>query len=133
MVATGQRIAELAERHKVTVLLEPFYRGFLASAKRTRLFLEAVNSPRVRALLDPANLLEVNDLEEMFQQLKPWIGCLHAKDRKLHVDHGVAAGKATWIMGRSSAWPPNTHPRPRSSWSTSVPAISRTLCSISAK
>ncbi|MBI5385724.1 MAG: sugar phosphate isomerase/epimerase [Verrucomicrobia bacterium] len=93
MVATGKRLAEMAERHKVTVLFEPFFRGFLASAKRTRLFLEAVGSPRIRALLDPANLLEVDDLEEMFHQLKPWIGCLHAKDRKLHVDAGVAAGK----------------------------------------
>jgi len=93
MVATGKQLAELAEKYGAVVLMEPFFRGFLASAKRTRLFLEEVNSPRIRALLDPANLLEVNDLEEMFQQLKPWIGCLHAKDRKLHVDRGVAAGK----------------------------------------
>ncbi len=93
MVATGKRLAELAERHRVTVLLEPFYRGFLASAKRTRLFLEDIGSPRIRALLDPANLLEINDQEEMFEQLQPWIDCLHAKDRKLHVDRGVAAGQ----------------------------------------
>ncbi|HEO70858.1 MAG TPA: hypothetical protein ENN80_06295 [Candidatus Hydrogenedentes bacterium] len=26
-------------------------------------------------------------------QLHPWIDCLHAKDRKLHVDRGVAAGQ----------------------------------------
>ncbi len=93
MVVTGKRIAELAQRHQITVLMEPFYRGFLASAKRTRLFLEAVDSPRVRALLDPANLLEINDLDEMFYQLTPWIDCLHAKDRKLHVDRGVPAGQ----------------------------------------
>ncbi len=93
MVATGKALAQLAERHNVTVLFEPFFRGFLASAKRTRVFLEEVNSPRIRALLDPANLLEVNDLDEMFEQLKPWIDCLHAKDRKLHVDRGVPAGQ----------------------------------------
>jgi sugar phosphate isomerase/epimerase len=93
MVATGKQLALMAQRHGATVLVEPFFRGFFASAKRTRLFLEEVDSPRIRALLDPANLLEVNDLEEMFDQLKPWIGCLHAKDRKLHVDRGVAAGK----------------------------------------
>ncbi|MGI6418609.1 MAG: sugar phosphate isomerase/epimerase family protein [Thermoguttaceae bacterium] len=93
MVATGKQLAEIAERRGATVLLEPFFRGFLASAKRTRLFLEAVGSPRIRALLDPANLLEVNDLEEMFDQLGPRIDCLHAKDRKLHVDRGVPAGQ----------------------------------------
>ncbi|MCX5684407.1 MAG: sugar phosphate isomerase/epimerase [Planctomycetota bacterium] len=93
MVATARQLAHLAERYDATVLFEPFFRGFLASAKRTRVFLEEVNSPRIRALLDPANLLEVNDLEEMFGQLTPWIDCLHAKDRKMHVDRGVPAGK----------------------------------------
>jgi sugar phosphate isomerase/epimerase len=93
MVATGKELAGLAETHGMTVLLEPFFRGFLATAKRTRLFLEEVDSPRIRALLDPANLLEVNDLDEMFNQLQPWIDCLHAKDRKLHVDRGVPAGQ----------------------------------------
>jgi sugar phosphate isomerase/epimerase len=93
MVATAKQLGELADDHGVTVLVEPFFRGFLASAKRTRVFLEEVDSPRIRALLDPANLLEVNDLEEMFAQLSPWIDCLHAKDRKLHVDRGVPAGQ----------------------------------------
>ncbi len=93
MVDTGKRLAHLADRYGATVLFEPFYRGFLASAKRTRLFLQAIDSPHIRALLDPANLLEVNDLEEMFDQLSPWIECCHAKDRKLHVDRGVPAGQ----------------------------------------
>ena len=93
MVATGKQLAELAEARGATILLEPFFRGFLASAKRTRLFIEEIGSPRVRALLDPANILEINDLEEMFNQLGPYIDCLHAKDRKLHVDRGVAAGE----------------------------------------
>jgi sugar phosphate isomerase/epimerase len=93
MVATGKQLAEMAERHQVKVLFEPFFRGFLATAKRTRVFLEEVGSPRIRALLDPANILEGNDLEEMFAQLTPYIDCLHAKDRKLHVDRGVPAGQ----------------------------------------
>jgi sugar phosphate isomerase/epimerase len=50
--------------------------------------------------LDPANILEVNDLEEMFDQLRPWIDCLHAKDRKLHVDRGVPAGQGDLDYGR---------------------------------
>jgi len=93
MLGTIRELAALADKHDAKVLLEPFFRGFLATAKRVRTFLEEVNSPRIRALLDPANLIEVNDLEEMFAQLGPWIDCLHAKDRKLHTDVGVAAGK----------------------------------------
>jgi sugar phosphate isomerase/epimerase len=91
-VATVRELARMAGDFEAKVLLEPFYRGFLASAKRVRLFLEEVNLPRIRALLDPANLIEVNDLEEMFAQLGPWIDCVHAKDRKLHTDAGVGAG-----------------------------------------
>ena len=92
-VATAKELAVAAEANDATVLLEPIYRSVLASAKRTRLFLEEVGSKNVRAQLDPANLLEVNDLEEMFQQLQPWIGGIHAKDRKYHVTAGVAVGK----------------------------------------
>lgn len=93
MLATAKELAALAEQYNAVVLFEPFYRHFFASAKRTRVFLEETGSPRLRALLDPANLLEMNDLEEMFVQLQPFIGCLHAKDRKLHVDRGVPAGQ----------------------------------------
>jgi sugar phosphate isomerase/epimerase len=93
MVATGKQLALMADGHGATVLFEPYFEGFLATAKRTRMFLEEVDSPRIRALLDPANLLESNDLEEMFGQLQPWIDCFHAKDRKLHVVRGVGAGQ----------------------------------------
>ena len=95
MLATARQLAALAEQRHATILLEGFYRGFLASAKRLRMFLEEVGSKRLRALLDPANLIEVNDLGEMFQQLGPWIDCLHAKDRTVHVERGVPAGQGS--------------------------------------
>jgi sugar phosphate isomerase/epimerase len=87
-----KQLAQVADANGATVLMEPIYRSIFASAKRTRVFLEEVGSQRIRALLDPANLLEVNDLEEMFDQLQPWIECIHAKDRKMHVTGGVGAG-----------------------------------------
>ena len=93
MISVGKELGKRADAHGAKVLCEPYFGGFFATAKRTRLFLEEVGSERIRALLDPANLLEANDLEEMFDQLTPWIDCLHAKDRKLHAVGGVAAGK----------------------------------------
>ncbi len=93
MVETAKELARRAEAHNATVLLEPYFMSFFASAKRLRVFIEEVASSRVRALLDPANLLELNDLDEMFTQLGPYIDCVHAKDRKLHVDRGVPAGQ----------------------------------------
>ncbi len=92
-VATAKQLGAIAEANGATVLLEPYHVSLLASAKRMRLFLEETGSPRVRALLDPANLIEVNDLDEMFQQLGKWIDCIHAKDRKYHTSAGVAAGQ----------------------------------------
>jgi sugar phosphate isomerase/epimerase len=93
MLQTCKQLAVLAERNEAKVLMEPMFLSFFASAKRTRVFLEQLDSPRIRILLDPANLIELNDLDEMFTQLAPWIDCLHAKDRRLHSDRGVAAGE----------------------------------------
>ena len=92
-VATIKELARIADAHDAVVMLEPIYRSIFASAKRTRVFIEEVGSPRIRVNLDPANLLEANDLEEMFDQLGRWVDCIHAKDRKLHVSLGVAAGQ----------------------------------------
>lgn len=99
-VTTGRELARVAESNGAKILLEPIYRSLLASAKRTRVYLEEVGSQHVRAQLDPANLLEVNDLEEMFTQLKGWIDAIHAKDRKLHVTQGVAAGSGDLDYGK---------------------------------
>jgi sugar phosphate isomerase/epimerase len=93
MVDTVKQLADLADRHGVTVMLEPLYREFFCTAKRTRLFVEAIGSPRIRVQLDPANLLELNDLEEMFDQLGPQIVSIHAKDHKLHVDAELPVGQ----------------------------------------
>jgi sugar phosphate isomerase/epimerase len=93
MVDTVKQLAELADRHDVTVMFEPLYRDFLSTAKRTRIFLEAVGSPRIRVQLDPANLLELNDLEEMFAQLGSQIVSFHAKDHKMHSDDELPAGR----------------------------------------
>lgn len=93
MVSTFKELAVMAQNYNSKILVEPYFQSFFSSAKRTRVFLEEVASDSVRALLDPANILELNDLEEMFSQLGPWIDCIHAKDRKLHTQMGVPAGQ----------------------------------------
>ncbi|MDZ7619585.1 MAG: sugar phosphate isomerase/epimerase family protein [Patescibacteria group bacterium] len=93
LLQTFRELGVLAQRNEATVLIEPSFLSFFASAKRTRVFLEQLDCPQIRVLLDPANLIELNDLDEMFTQLAPWIDCLHAKDRKLHTERGVAAGE----------------------------------------
>jgi sugar phosphate isomerase/epimerase len=93
LVEMTRRLIPLAEKHNVTIAIESYFQDLLGSATSVRYFMEEINHPRVRVLLDPANLLPHNTLEEMFNALAPYIVALHAKDRKLHVTAGVAAGK----------------------------------------
>lgn len=93
LVDITRKLIPLAEKYDVTIAIESYFQDLLGSATAVRYFMEEINHPRVRALLDPANLLPHNTLEEMFNALAPYIVALHAKDRKLHVTQGVAAGK----------------------------------------
>lgn len=93
MVETVRKLASMADKHDAKVLLEPSFLSFFSTSSRVRRFVEEVGSPRIRVLLDPANILELDDLDEMFRQLAPLIDCVHAKDRKYHTDRGVPAGK----------------------------------------
>jgi sugar phosphate isomerase/epimerase len=93
LVEMTRRLIPLAEKHNVTLAIESYFQDLLGSATAVRYFMEEINHPRVRALLDPANLLPHNTVEEMFNALAPYIVALHAKDRKLHITAGVAAGK----------------------------------------
>ena len=93
LVEATRKLADLAAAHDVVLVFEPYFQDLLGSATATRYFIEEMNHPRIRAQLDPANLLPHNTLEEMFAALGPYIAALHAKDRKLHVTRGVAAGE----------------------------------------
>lgn len=93
LVEMTRRLIPLAEKHDVVIAIESYFQDLLGSATAVRYYLDEINHPRVRALLDPANLLPHNTLEEMFNALAPYIAALHAKDRKLHVTKGVAAGQ----------------------------------------
>lgn len=88
-----RKLLPMAEERDIIIAFEGYFQDLLASATAIRYFIEEINHPRVRVLLDPANLLPHNTLEEMFAALGPYIVALHAKDRKLHVTHGVAAGE----------------------------------------
>lgn len=93
LVDSVRKLIPLAEKHDLVIAFEPYFQDLLGSATATRYFLEEINHPRIRCQLDPANLLPHNTLEEMFAALGKYTVCVHAKDRKLHVTKGVAAGQ----------------------------------------
>ena len=92
IIQFAKRLIGKAEEYDVVVAFEPYFLTQLSSAKRARDFIDITKSDRIRIMLDPANLLPNNSLDEMFAQLGPYIAGIHAKDRKIGVHGGVSAG-----------------------------------------
>lgn len=76
-----------AEKHNVTLLVEPEPANVVASAKLARRLLDEVASPHLKIVLDPANVVlsdrdrsPAEVLSESFALLGPDIVAAHAKD-----------------------------------------------------
>jgi sugar phosphate isomerase/epimerase len=89
-------ILPIAERHGITIGIEPERANVIDSAARARRLLDALNSDRVKIVLDPANLVEGTPqrewqaiVEAAADRLYGHIALAHAKDRTL--DGKVAA------------------------------------------
>lgn len=89
-----------AESHGVDIALEPCVLDVVPSAKRTADFIAQLGSPRVKVLLDPANLIANSSEEDMFRYLAPHIAYLHGKDRKVNDRKGrvVGDGDVNWPL-----------------------------------
>lgn len=87
-----------AETYGVDIALEPCVIDIVPSAKRTADFITQLGSPRVKVLLDPANLIANSSEADMFRYLTPHIAYLHGKDRKVNDRKGrvVGDGDINW-------------------------------------
>jgi sugar phosphate isomerase/epimerase len=91
----------VAEEHDLRLAVEPETANVVDSPVKARRLLDELRSPRVKIIIDPANLFRVEDLprqrtilEAAFDLLGPDIVLAHAKDVRV-VDgavHHVAAG-----------------------------------------
>ena len=94
-----QHALEIAERHDVFLGIEPELANVINSAPKARRLLDEMNNPRLKIVMDAANLLHASELprasaiwQEAFDLLAGDIIIAHAKD--LAVDGSfVAAGK----------------------------------------
>jgi len=93
-------LIERAETYDVDIALEPCVIDIVPSAKRTADFIDQLASPRVRVLLDPANLIANSSEEDMFRYLAPHIAYVHGKDRKVNDRKGrlVGDGDVDWPL-----------------------------------
>jgi sugar phosphate isomerase/epimerase len=96
LLAEMEKAVAVAERHDVELGIEPELANVVADAPAARRLLDTLASPRLRIVLDPANLFERADarerrrlVEEAADLLGPDIAMAHAKDRS--PDGGFAA------------------------------------------
>lgn len=80
-------VVEYAEKMGVCVGIEPVFKHIMYSPSRTRKVLDEINSPNLRVILDPINLLnaenesKANDIvDEAFDLLLDDIDIIHIKD-----------------------------------------------------
>jgi sugar phosphate isomerase/epimerase len=91
LLATMQEALETAEEHGVTLAFEPEVANVVDSAEKGRRLLDEMRSPRLKVVMDAANLFDLRDparrlsrseeiLEEAFELLGGDILLAHAKD-----------------------------------------------------
>jgi sugar phosphate isomerase/epimerase len=96
---------EIADRYDVDLGIEPELANVINSAGKARQLIDELKSPRLRIVLDPANLFEVKTLEEQqtivssaIDLLADHIVMAHAKDRSLDGSFATA-GKGVLDYG----------------------------------
>ena len=87
LLATTRRLLRYAEEYQLTLVFEPELANVIDSAIRAERFLDEIRSPRLRVLLDPANLIAPGDLSDTravlmdaFERIGPYVALAHAKD-----------------------------------------------------
>jgi sugar phosphate isomerase/epimerase len=102
LIASMEVAIGIADRHDVMLGIEPELANVVSSAERARALIDQLGSPRLRIVLDPANLFEVATLDEQRRTVAAAIELLadrivmgHAKDR--HAD-GRFATAGTGVL-----------------------------------
>jgi sugar phosphate isomerase/epimerase len=96
---TAERLAKLAEKAGAAgcVLLHENEKDIIGDTpQRCRALLEAVDSPFLRFIWDPANFVQVGVAEQVdryWDMLSPYIGYIHIKDAKLADGSVTPAGE----------------------------------------
>lgn len=100
LLSSLARLCDMAERYGVDVALEPCVLDVVPSAKRMADTIAQVGSPRLKVLLDPANLIANSSERDMFHYLGGHVAYFHGKDRKLNDAYGrvVGDGDIDWPL-----------------------------------
>jgi sugar phosphate isomerase/epimerase len=94
-------VVEIAERRDVTMAFEPEVSNVVDSARKAARLLDEIGSPRLKVVMDGANLFHAGELarmhevlDEAFALLGPHVVLGHAKDLDRDGEAGqIAAGR----------------------------------------
>jgi sugar phosphate isomerase/epimerase len=101
LLAGMEQALAVAEEHDLSLAVEPETANVIDSPAKARRLLDELRSPRLKIIIDPANLFHVEDLpnqravlDAAFDFLGPDIVLAHAKDVRVvgGVVHHVATG-----------------------------------------
>ncbi len=101
LVESMAAVVEIAERHDVTMAFEPEVSNVVDSARKAARLLDEIGSPRLKVVMDGANLFHAGELARMHEVLDEAFGLLgphvvlgHAKDLDRDGEAGqIAAGR----------------------------------------
>lgn len=101
-----KRVIDYAERMGVCFGIEPVYKHIMHDIERTRKVLDAVNSPNLRVILDPVNLLSAENeshheelIKGAFELFGDEIDVIHLKDYVVR-DNEIISRPVTLGEGR---------------------------------
>src|SRR5262249_49769595 len=87
LVESMRQAVKIADRHEITVAFEPEINNVVNSVSKARRLLDEIDSPWLKVVLDPWNLVrpaELHRMTETFEEAFDWLGAdivlAHAKD-----------------------------------------------------
>ncbi len=112
LLASLSEVLPLAEANQITLGVEPEPSNVVGSAHKARRLLDELKSPRLRIVMDAANLFQAEDLprmretlDEAFDLLGGDIVSAHAKDIRMAGElRHVAAGKGSLDYDHYLSW-----------------------------
>ena len=97
LIAGVREAVKIADRHEVTLAFEPEINNVVNSVSKARMLLDEVDSPWLKAVIDPANLVRPGEmhriaeiLDEAFDWLGPDVVLAHAKEPPIDQESDAA-------------------------------------------
>jgi sugar phosphate isomerase/epimerase len=101
LVETMRAAAAIADRHEVTLAFEPEINNVVSSVMRARRLLDDVDSPWLKVVIDPANLLNAGDLDRLGEILSE--ASLFVRGRSARVE-SLTKGRLVSILEEALDW-----------------------------